>query len=93
MGSLMLLQLLPHLYEAGCQGGPDGDVVVSTLSDTAAKLTKDFNRSIQVDRSPINQWHHSCHVRELSDFIQIIITQDFSLIESPCVWDRNWRMT
>ncbi|TNN01069.1 hypothetical protein fugu_012315 [Takifugu bimaculatus] len=40
------IKLVPHLYEAGCQG-PDGDVVISTLSDTATKLNKDFNRSIQ----------------------------------------------
>lgn len=48
VGFFMLLQMVPHLYEAGCKG-PDGDEVISNLSDTAAKLNQDFNRSIQVD--------------------------------------------
>lgn len=42
------LQLLPSLYEAGRKCASDGDVVNCILADTAAALSDEFNRSIQV---------------------------------------------
>lgn len=48
MSLLFPLQLLPSLYEAGRNSAPGGDLMNCILTDAAAALGDEFNKSIQV---------------------------------------------